>query len=128
VLDIVGENSTCPTYDFTVAAQCYGSTLYESSTRFVGTGNGRKVGMLKEFPYQVNKASVPSALGETALKVTAGTGVTLVIHMISSVTGVSSSLPVSRPDANMADADLPEIVYVPRREVTASSLKSRERQ
>ncbi len=82
LLKAQGENTTSPTYDFTVDVEMYnGSATVTTSTRYVGIRNGQTVDLLKDFPMFANITTTATTLRDFHMIVTAGLNVNLVVFL-----------------------------------------------
>ncbi len=84
LMAVKGEADGKPTYDFTIlvtSGSASGPLVY--ACKYVGTMNGKRVNLWKEFPVQSNVTSATTTFGTTAYNIIAGTGVTLQVFYAS---------------------------------------------
>ncbi len=91
ILGVKGEADGKPTFDFTIQQRTWdgaASAFAVTSTRYVGTPNGRMVNLWKEWPQQVNWVGTPTALGQFSISVIGGGGVYYTVYYVQgTVTG-----------------------------------------
>ncbi len=84
LLYVKGECDTSPTYDFDVIMYNYGvgtSGVVQTSVRYAGTPNGRRVDLFRDWPQIATRGSLnPTSAGQLTIVVGAGTAVTLRVY------------------------------------------------
>ncbi len=101
-----GANSGAPTYSFAVNVAVYSTSAGAAaqSITYTNVPNGRKVSLMKDFPFMSNRSSAVTAVGELAVSVTAGADSPLEVYISTGATPIDLLSPVLSGGSSMPPA------------------------
>ncbi len=81
-----GANSGADTYSFGINVQnsTAGGTTQTQSTTYTGIANGRRVSLMRDYPFLTNTNAAPTSLGAVAISITGGADSPVEVYYSSS--------------------------------------------